>query len=197
MPRPKQRNDELTTHVLAVALEMLEVGEVPLTARSVATAADTSTAALYELFGDKAGLVRAVAAEGFRMLLSALESEPQSDDVRSDLVHGLAVTRRFAISHPMLFEVMFSRPVAEFGSGSVDAEVTTAIYRNVMRRVDRCIRAGAMVGNRVDIAQVLIATNRGLIASELAGILGSSAASADRRWQLAIDTLVNGFAPAA
>lgn len=194
MGRPKQRTEELGAHVLSVALGMLEAGDVALTARSVAAAADTSTAALYELFGDKAGLVRAVAAEGFRRLLGELEAVAHTDDPRADLVAGLAATRRFALAHPMLFEVMFSRPLAEFGEGAVDADVTAGIYRAVLGRVDRCLRAGVLRGNRVDVAQVLIATNRGLIASQLAGILGSTRASQDRRWRLAIDTLLAGFA---
>jgi AcrR family transcriptional regulator len=195
VPPVKQRTEELGTHVLSVAMGMLEAGDVAITTRSVAAAADTSTAALYELFGDKAGLLGALAAEGFRLLLSELDAETTTDDPRADLLSGLGATRRFALQHPMLFEVMFSRPAAEFGFGAIDPDLTGAIYRSVMRRVDRCIRAGIVAGNRVDIAQVLIATNRGLIAAQLAGILGNSTATADRRWNLAMNTLISGFAP--
>ena len=69
MPRPKQRTPELRDHVLEVALAMLAAeGAQGLTARKVAVTAGTSTPAVYELFGDKGGLVRAVFFRGFQLL---------------------------------------------------------------------------------------------------------------------------------
>src|ERR1700722_6284803 len=69
MPRPKQRTPELRDRVLSAALELLSsVGVAGFTARSVARAAQTSTPAVYELFGDKRGLVRELYFAGFRTL---------------------------------------------------------------------------------------------------------------------------------
>ena len=65
MPRPKQRTPELRDHVLHVALATLAAdGVTGFTTRNVARQAQTSTPAVYELFGDKAGLVREVFFEG-------------------------------------------------------------------------------------------------------------------------------------
>ena len=47
-----------------------------------------------------------------------------------------------------------------------------------------------------DIAHVLLALALGLAAQETAGWLGSSRASRDRRWALAIKAALAGFAPA-
>ena len=69
MPRPKQRTPELAEHVLQAALGLLaSEGPAALTARRLADAAGTSPAAVYELFGDKAGVLRAVFFSGFEHL---------------------------------------------------------------------------------------------------------------------------------
>ena len=69
MPRPKQRTPELRDHVLRVAVAMLaRHGVAAFTTRRVAEEAATSPPAVYELFGDKSGLVREIFFEGFRLL---------------------------------------------------------------------------------------------------------------------------------
>ena len=74
MPRTKLRTPDLREELLQRAVAVLEhEGPVALRARRVASAAGTSTGALYELFGDKTGLVRAIFYEGFRMLAERLE----------------------------------------------------------------------------------------------------------------------------
>jgi AcrR family transcriptional regulator len=69
VPRAKQRTPALRDHVLQVAVELLATsGVAGFTTRRVARVARTSTPAVYELFGDKAGLVRGVFFVGFRLL---------------------------------------------------------------------------------------------------------------------------------
>ena len=65
------------------------------TTRRVAEQASTSTPAVYELFGDKAGLVREVFFEGFRLLAADLEAFEPGEDPRADLVDLLQGFRRF------------------------------------------------------------------------------------------------------
>ena len=74
MPRPKQRTPELRDQVLRTAVDMLATGGVAaFTTRRVAEGAATSVPAVYELFGDKAGLVREIFFEGFRTLRRRLK----------------------------------------------------------------------------------------------------------------------------
>jgi AcrR family transcriptional regulator len=69
VPRAKQRTGQLREHILQVAVAMLATGGVEgFTTRKLAERAQTSPPAVYELFGDKAGLVREVFFEGFRLL---------------------------------------------------------------------------------------------------------------------------------
>jgi hypothetical protein len=64
-------------------------------------------------------------------------------------------------------------------------------------RVRRCIDAGILSGQETDIAHVLLALAQGLAAQEAAGWLGTSQASVDRRWELAIRAALNGLGAVA
>src|SRR3954454_25348397 len=118
MPRPKQRTPELRDRVLTVALECLRAdGPEGFTTRRIAAGAATSTPAVYELFGDKAGLVRGVFFEGFRLLRRYFDRLDESSDPRGDLVRMITIYREFLRDHPRLAHVMFARPFVHFDPG--------------------------------------------------------------------------------
>lgn len=195
MPPPKTRTTALRSDLLRHAIDLLERDGPPaIRARDVAAAAGTSAAALYELFGNKAGLVRAMFLEGFHRLHGRLAAVPVTPDPRADLLALLDASRAFAIEHPMLFEVMFARPFAEFDPSRDDSTVAAALYDLVLQRVGRWLDAEGSPLDRVDAAHALAATDRGLIADELAGVLGRSAASVRRRRDLTITALLDGLA---
>lgn len=197
MPRAKQRTSALRDRVLQVALELLaRAGVAGFTTREVARGARTSTPAVYELFGDKAGLVRGVFFEGFRLLRRYFDRLDASDDPRRDLVRLVAIYREFLGDHPMLAHVMFSRPFADFDPGPQERAAGSAVREFIVARVQRCIDAGVFTGDAIDIAHVLVALTQGLAAAELAARLGSSPASVDRRWTLAIAAVLDGLAAA-
>ena len=195
MARPKQRTPELRDRVLAAALSMLASdGAGALTTRAVARAAGTSVPAVYELFGDKAGLVRELFFTGFRRLHERLLAEPATGDPRSDLVSIGSTFRAFARAEPALAQLMFSRPFAQFDPSPADARAGAAVRDLVVERVTASVRAGVLAGDPVDIAHVLLATVQGLAVQEAGGWLGTSAGSIERRWQLAVDAVLNGLA---
>lgn len=197
MPRTKLRTADLREDLLQQAVAVLEgEGPVALRARRVASAAGTSTGALYELFGDKTGLVRAIFYEGFRMLANVLERVPLTDHARADVVALLSASRAFALEHPMLFEVMYARPFGEFDPTGDDLRVAGRLYELVVRQVKRWLSDAQAQTDPVDAAHALIALNRGLIATELAGLLGRSRKSTERRWRLAVHTQLDGLAAA-
>lgn len=197
MPRPKQRTKDLRDRVLEAAVTLLaDEGVSGFTTREVARQAQTSTPAVYELFGDKAGLVREVFFEGFRLLGRALGELTETRDPRADVAAVVGVFRAFAVKHPVLAEVMFSRPFADFGPGPDETAAGAAVREFCVARVRRCVAAGVLAGDPVDIAHVLVALAQGMAGQEAAGWLGRSAASADRRWDLAVRALLDGLAPA-
>ncbi|MEM7338261.1 MAG: TetR/AcrR family transcriptional regulator [Actinomycetota bacterium] len=195
MPPRKQRTPALAQQVRAKALALLEDhGPAGLRARAVAEAAGTSTAAVYELFGDKSGLIRSIYGEGFQRLKADLEALPSSDDPADDLRALFQGTRRFARRQPQLFEVMFSRPFAEFEPDASDREHAGSLFSLVVDRVTVWLSSVGSDADPVDVARVLISTSRGLIADEQAGILGSTIINRNRRWELTFDALLAGIA---
>jgi AcrR family transcriptional regulator len=195
MPRPKQRTPELRDRLLRVAVGMLETdGVAEFTTRRVAAGAATSTPAVYELFGDKAGLLREVFFEGFRLLQLYLDQVPATDDPRSDLIALAGAYRRFARDNPVLLDVMFSRPFADFDPAPAEAEAGRAVRELVVGHVQRAIDAGILAGDATDNAHVLLAITLGLAGAENASRLGTSEASVDRRWTLGIESALDGLA---
>jgi AcrR family transcriptional regulator len=194
VPRAKQRTPELRDRVLASALELLaRDGVGAFTARGLARAADTSTPAVYELFGDKAGLVREVFFAGFRLLRDRLASLEESEDPLADLIALGDGYRAFIRENPVLAEVMFSRPFNDFDPSEAERGAGAFVRELIVARVRRCVRDGVLAGDELDIAHVLVASMQGLALAENARRLGRSRRSVERRWDLAIRALLDGL----
>jgi len=194
VPRPKQRTPELRDHVLSVALELLaRDGVAAFTTRSVARQSHTSTPAIYELFGDKSGLVRELFFEGFRMLRRQLGTFSQSDNPRADLLQLMSLYRSFIRQNPVLAEVMFSRPFSDFAPSPSELNASSSVRIFIIARVRRCIDANIIRGNDTDVAHALVALVQGLAAAESTRRLGSSRAAVDRRWALAVEAMLDGL----
>jgi AcrR family transcriptional regulator len=182
--------------LLQVAVATLNTDGIEgFTTRRVAKDAQTSTPAVYELFGDRAGLVREVFFEGFRELGRDLGELVESDDPRSDLVDLITTYRAFVQANPALSQVMFARPFSDFDPGPDERAAGSEVRKLVVRRVRRAIDAGILAGNEVDIAHVLLALAQGLAGQESAGWLGTSATSRNRRWQVGVDAVLDGLSP--
>ncbi|MER5325795.1 TetR/AcrR family transcriptional regulator [Streptosporangium roseum] len=100
--QPAYHHGNLRRAIIDAALEAIaESGPAGWSLRELARRAGVSHAAPAHHFGDKAGLLTAVAAEGFQVFADTLERA--ADDV---LEVGVAYVR-FAIDHRPYFEVMF------------------------------------------------------------------------------------------
>ena len=102
--RPYHHGD-LRRALLAAAVEMIaEAGPAALSLRALARRTGVSHAAPAHHFADKAGLLTAIAAEGYELLAAALrEAEERTG---SYLEMGVAYVH-FAVTHRAHFEVMF------------------------------------------------------------------------------------------
>lgn len=194
MPRPKQRTPVLRDQVLDVALALLaREGAAGFSTRAIAREASTSTPALYELFGNRAGLLRAVFFTGFRRLGEQLAARPETGDPRADLLALADDYRAFLIGHPELAGVMFSRPFADFSPGPEDSQAGADVRDLIVARIRRAIDAGVLRGDATDIAHAFVSLIQGLAGAENARRLGSSKASVDRRWRVAVEALLDGL----
>lgn len=194
MPRAKQRTPQLREHVLESAVGVLSrEGPAGLTARGVAAAADTSPPAIYELFGDKGGLVREVFFDGFRRLREHLAEVEPSEDPRADVIALMSCYRGFVRENPALADVMFSRPFTDFDPGPSERRAGGSVRELILAYVRRAIAAGAIEGQETDVAHVLIALVQGLAGAESARRLGGTRASVERRWELALEAMLDGL----
>lgn len=194
MPRPKQRTPVLRDQVLDVALDLLaREGAAGFSTRAIAREASTSTPAVYELFGNRAGLLRAVFFAGFRRLAERLAARPETDDPRADLLALADDYRAFLVAHPELAGVMFSRPFADFSPGPEESQAGADVRDLVVARVRRAIDARILRGDATDIAHAYVSLIQGLAAAENARRLGTSKASVDRRWRVAVEALLDGL----
>ena len=196
MPRPKQRTPELRDQVLKVAVSTLnDDGLSGFTTRRVAELAGTSVPAIYELFQDTSGLVRAVFFEGFRMLGRRLLAVPETDDAVADVRRRfIPVFRRFCLDYPALARVMFSRPFQDFDPGPEELAASPSVREIFVGRIERAADAGLLTGDPVDIAHVLLALAQGLAVQEGGRWLGKSKASVNRRWDVGVTGILRGFA---
>jgi AcrR family transcriptional regulator len=102
--RPYHHGDLPRALVEAAIEAIAEVGPAAVSLRDLARRAGVSHAAPAHHFGDKAGLLTAVATDGFRRLAATLGETYQATG--SFLEVGVAYVR-FAVTHRAHFEVMF------------------------------------------------------------------------------------------
>ena len=196
MPRLKQRTDALHERGVASALAVLaEQGVAGLTTRTVARRAQASVPAIYEVFGDKAGLIREVFFQGFRMLGDDLSALPSTADPLDALRRLVEAFRRFVLANPVLAQVMFSRPFADFDPTADDDRAGVKVRKIFVHHVRVAVDADLIAGDPTDIAHLFFAFAEGLAAAESAQRLGASKRSVDRRWRLGLDALINGLSP--
>jgi AcrR family transcriptional regulator len=97
--------------ILAVTAKLLaEGGREAVSTRVVGAAAGVQPPTIYRLFGDKQGLLDAVAADGFAAYLDSKTGlEPSSDPV-ADLRTGWDLHIGFGLANPALYLVMYGEP---------------------------------------------------------------------------------------
>ncbi|WP_434739838.1 TetR/AcrR family transcriptional regulator [Micromonospora sp. SH-82] len=101
MRQPYHHGDLRRALLIAATEAIVEAGPAALSLRDLARRVGVSHAAPAHHFGDKTGLLTAIAAEGLKLLAGALEAA--GGDI---LATGQAYIR-FAVTHRAHFEVMF------------------------------------------------------------------------------------------
>jgi AcrR family transcriptional regulator len=103
--------DEARAHIVAVTADLLASGgRDAVSTRAVAAAAGTQAPAIYRLFGDKDGLLDAVAEHGFASFLAEKEVLPAVSDPVEGLRAGWNLHVGFGLANPALFSLMYGDP---------------------------------------------------------------------------------------
>lgn len=189
MPRQRTRTPEVADGIAAAALEIVRAeGADGLTTRRAAAAAGTNIAALGQLFGNRDGLVNAVALRGFALLVETL---PRAEGAPRDVLAAWAdAYRRFAADEPALVDLMFARPL----SGPIPPEHPVHECRRVLVEA-----FGALTGctDTADVEAIALgfgALLEGLATKDRHGLLGTTADARDRAWRLAVAAYADGAA---
>ena len=126
--------DAHRARILKAALNLLSKhGRDAVTTRSVAEAAKVQPPVLYRLFGDKDGLLNAVAAYGFASYLAKKRPPAIHDDPVEALRVGWDIHVEFGLANPELYLLMYAQARPEARSQA--AERAHSMLSEHMQRV--------------------------------------------------------------
>jgi AcrR family transcriptional regulator len=183
MGRPKEHGAQTRAALLTAAAELLHAeGAGAVSVRRVAAAVGTSTRAVYSLFDDKDGLLRALSIEVAETMRRHHEAVPASDDPIAEIVELALAYRAAALEKPKLYDLFFGTVTP--GASQADP-LFALVYRSferVLRVVRRAIADGVFPGRaEFEIGLNLFALVHGLASLELRGVLGDGAESVWRQ----------------
>ncbi|WP_083881095.1 TetR/AcrR family transcriptional regulator [Nocardia araoensis] len=150
--------EQTRQRVVEAAIDLLtRGGRDAVTTRAVADAAGLQPPAIYRLFGDKDGLLDAVAEHGFAAFLATKHVDPDPRDPIEDLRAGWDVAVEFGLANPALYTLMYTEPVGK----------TSAAFKAgmeiLMGRIRRLAAGGWLRVDEELAAQIIHATARGAV----------------------------------
>ncbi|MFD4640146.1 TetR/AcrR family transcriptional regulator [Lentzea sp. NPDC058436] len=180
--------------ILEVAAEILERdGVQAVSTRSVGAAAGIRAASLYQLFGDKDGLLTALANHAFDLYLNEKHALVRTDDPVEDMRRGWDAHVDFGLNHPALYLLMFGTDRPERRPPAV-----ARAHALLLAFIDRVAAAGRLRVPPARAAELSTAAATGVAML----LIGTPAEERDpelsaRMRDVLIDSLVTDVAPAA
>ena len=187
MTQPPGAPPTVRDNLLTAALALLDDhGPDALQTRRIATAAGTSTMAVYTHFGGMPALIAAVADRGLDEFDAAL-TLPDTADPVADLLSCGTAYRRFAIERPHLYRLMFgstsahgiNAPARDIRAGEPARDLHPSLL-HLVRLVRRAVTAGRITATGADDEAAVLAIAaqfwtmmHGFVMLELAGFYGS------------------------
>lgn len=197
MPRPVLYDAGLRADLIRHAAAAIADGGVShLSLRAVATAAGTSTNAVYTLFGGKDGLVEAAVATAAAGFTQAQRAVGVSADPLADLLGLGQAYRSWAVKHPALYAVMFGGrvtiPPLEVPGEDCDeaAEGINPLAAVVLRLIDTGEFGGAAPSQ---IAETIWASVHGVVSLEIALWCDRDEATRAALYQTQLDAIVRAW----
>lgn len=140
----KAEMQDVRARILDAASRIIAVGGVSaLTTRAVASAASVQAPTLYRLFGEKRGLLDAVAEHGLATFVAQkMAARPHPDPVQ-DLRDAWDAYVVFGLANPAVFAIM--NEVGAPASGSSATLAGLAVLRERVQRVAQAARLGMTV----------------------------------------------------
>jgi len=120
--------------IIDAAVTLLaEGGRDAVSTRAVSAAAGVQAPAIYRIFGDKQGLLDAVASHGFETYLRTKTAAPPTDDPVADLRRGWDTHVDFGLTNPALYSLSYGdpRPGAAPPAARQAAEILAGIIHRI------------------------------------------------------------------
>jgi len=156
--------DRARARIVEAAADLLaRGGREAVTTRAVAAAAGVQPPTIYRLFGDKVGLLDAVAEQRFQAYLRQKGERPAAGDPVEELRAGWDLHVGFGLANPGLYALMYGDPRP--GAPSPAAERAVAMLRALVRRI---AEAGRLRVAEEQAAHLVHATARGTVLTLLA-----------------------------
>ncbi|GLY66581.1 TetR/AcrR family transcriptional regulator [Amycolatopsis taiwanensis] len=144
--------------VEAAADLLAHEGREAVTTRAVAAAAGVQAPAIYRLFGDKDGLLDAVAEHGYATFLAAKHADTRPQDPVEDLRAGWDLAVEFGLANPELYTLMYGEP-----RRGTDSAAFQAGMEILLERIHRLATSGRLRVDEELAASVIHATARGAV----------------------------------
>ncbi|WP_030276281.1 TetR/AcrR family transcriptional regulator [Streptomyces sp. NRRL B-24484] len=201
----RDTTDSPRHRIVVAAVDLLESGGPDaVSTRAVAAAAGMQPPAIYRLFGDKEGLLEAVAEHGYAQFLESKRAQldPAPEDPVEELRRGWDLVVEFGVSRPELFAVM------NRATGRESDAAHRAGLEILHGRVRRLAAGGWLRVDEELAAQIIQATGRGAVITwhstpaerrnpALLTILRESMIAAVTRAEPTVPAAETGPAPAA
>ena len=170
MPRPRLHDEDLRNRLLERAGRIVaENGVAALSLRGLAGEENTSTTAVYSLFGGKPALLSALFEASFAGFGAAQTAVPVTGDTFTDLAALGWCYREWAHLHPHLYGVMFGGVLAGFDPEPEQAATAEATIEPLAAVVRRGVDRGVLRGDPFTITFSIWATVHGLVSLGLVG----------------------------
>jgi AcrR family transcriptional regulator len=155
--------DDLRERMLAAAEEQLIASpDGEIATRAVCEAVGVTQPVLYRIFGDKRGLLDALAEAGLARYTSRKAKLEVTDDPVVDLRAGWDDHMRFAADNPALYRLMFMpRP------WTTDL-LRDGVMRLLVETLTRCAARGALAADPEAAAKLILSANVGLALNAIA-----------------------------
>jgi AcrR family transcriptional regulator len=151
---------------------LVRAGPTGITVRAVALEADVAPMGVYNHLGGKQGLTNALFERGFEGLRAAV-ADPPGDNALERLGESGRGYRRFALSHPQHYSIMFDQPAP------AEAYIGTGAFEALADHVRLAIAAGYVrTADPYAIALQIWCVVHGRISLELRGFIDATTADA-------------------
>lgn len=183
MPRPRLHDENLRQRLVQATTELVARHGDTFALRPLAESLDTSTTAIYSLFGSRAALLEAVAEHAASSFADALERVRHDDPMLWILALGVSY-RRWVLASPSMFRIVFQPDTTSDAVRAARARSQAPLHESVAAAVE----AGFLEGEVDDIAKALFSGVHGFLLLEGIGEVGG-----DEAYFRFLDHLVRGY----